>query len=1016
MKNHDVPPLRNGNRRPIEEAMFRVLCVDDENCFLDSAKQILELQGSFSVETASSVNEALQKMTDKLFDVIVSDYMMPEKNGLDFLRELRENGNDIPFILFTGKGREEVAVKALNLGAHRYFNKVGRPETVYAELAYGIRQVAAQRRAEKALHDSEEKYRNMIEQAPDSIITFDVNGVVTSCNPTGLSIIGCSEDEIIGKPFSELSSIIDIPKFRKMFWSLSDGKTLEPFVVSYYNNGKLCSGEVHVSLMKEGNNIIGFQAIIRDITEHKKAEAALRQSEKRFRELSELLPEVIFEMDSNGVLRFVNHEGYNRFGYSREEFDNGLNAVQMLVPEDRDRAGENIGKVLRGETIGSNEYTALKKDGSTFPIIIKSAPIIRGDKIGGVRGIMVDITGHKKAEDELRESEEKFRTLAEQSPNMIFINQEGRIVYVNRKCEELMGYTNEEFCSPDFNFFTLVSPESREAVKSSFSKHLNCKEVPSYEYSLVTKEGKRMEAILTTKLITYQCKNAILGTITDITEFKKTRENLIKERETLEKVTGNLSAALTVISKDFRILWANKFLEDFLGDIKGKTCYSALNQLNYICPECRVKEVFETGKQAIHEQVVQGSHNQDVWLEITAIPIKDKNGDVTEVLELALDVTKRKQMENAIREGEDKLRTLLDTANVLVQSVDANGRFVYVNKEWMKILGYSTKDFKSLTLMDIIRSDYCKHCMDTFKQVINGKAVSDIEAVFVSKDGNEIRVRGNAKPIFRDGKFVSTVGLFADITERKKAEETLNETLTKLETLNEKLGVVGKLTRHDARNKLSIISNNIYLAKQRLADNHAALEYLDAIESAVGQMEKIFGFARVYEMLGAEELSYVDVKKSVDEAILLLSGSDDKIFVNECEGLTVLADSLLRQVFYNLIDNSLKYGEKVTQIRVHYKEGKDELKLVYDDDGVGISEDKKEVIFKEGYGKGTGYGLYLIKKACEAYGWTIKETGVHSKGAQFTITVPKAIKNGKTSYIITRAEHTLFETDNRRVN
>jgi signal transduction histidine kinase len=153
-------------------------------------------------------------------------------------------------------------------------------------------------------------------------------------------------------------------------------------------------------------------------------------------------------------------------------------------------------------------------------------------------------------------------------------------------------------------------------------------------------------------------------------------------------------------------------------------------------------------------------------------------------------------------------------------------------------------------------------------------------------------------------------------------------------------------------------------------------------------------------MLGTEELSYVNVKKSLEEAVLLLSCSYDIECVNDCYGLTVRADSLLRQIFYNLIDNSLKHGEKVSQIKVYYREGKDCLKLVYEDDGVGIPENEKELIFKEGYGKGTGYGLYLMKKICGAYGWSIQETSNLGKGAQFVMTIPKLNKNGKTSYII----------------
>jgi signal transduction histidine kinase len=159
--------------------------------------------------------------------------------------------------------------------------------------------------------------------------------------------------------------------------------------------------------------------------------------------------------------------------------------------------------------------------------------------------------------------------------------------------------------------------------------------------------------------------------------------------------------------------------------------------------------------------------------------------------------------------------------------------------------------------------------------------------------------------------------------------------------INEKLNVVGRLTRHDVRNKLSVIANNVYLAKQKLTANNSALDYLGDIESAINQLEKIFEFSRTYEMLGVEELSYIDVKRNVDEAAIMFSELSAVNLVNECKGLTVMADSLLRQLFYNLIDNTLKYGEKVSRIKVYSEEDAEQLKLVYEDNGVGIPEKEK---------------------------------------------------------------------------
>ena len=148
-------------------------------------------------------------------------------------------------------------------------------------------------------------------------------------------------------------------------------------------------------------------------------------------------------------------------------------------------------------------------------------------------------------------------------------------------------------------------------------------------------------------------------------------------------------------------------------------------------------------------------------------------------------------------------------------------------------------------------------------------------------------------------------------------------------------------------------------------------------------------------MVGAEELSYATVENCVNEAATLFSDLNGAKLVNKCHGLTVLADSLLRQLFYNLINDSLKHGKKVSQIKVHYKMEKDHLKLIYEDNGVGVAEAEKELIFKEGYGKGTGYGLHLIKKICEAYGWIIQEMGKTGRGAKFVMTIPKVNEKGQ---------------------
>lgn len=331
--------------------------------------------------------------------------------------------------------------------------------------------------------------------------------------------------------------------------------------------------------------------------------------------------------------------------------------------------------------------------------------------------------------------------------------------------------------------------------------------------------------------------------------------------------------------------------------------------------------------------------------------------------------------------------------------VEPTGVAVEFNEEAHLQLGYSREEFRKLAVFDYDVHESPDQIRARIEKILSfGK--DEFETKHRTKSV-EVRDFLNAVQVIElDGqKFLHVIK--QDITEFNKTNEQLNRMMEELQRVNEKLSVVGKLTRHDARNKLSVIVNQVYLVKQQLGTDNNSLDCLESIESAIDQVEKIFSFARTYELLGSKELFYLDVKTCVDEAARMFSDINKIKLVNDCSGLSVLSDSLLRQLFYNLVDNSLKYGETVTQIRAFYVENQDHLLLIYEDDGVGLPDDEKEKIFLERYGKGTGYGLYLIRKMCEAYGWTIKETGEYGKGARFTMTIPKSEKGKNPSYVLT---------------
>jgi K+-sensing histidine kinase KdpD len=396
------------------------------------------------------------------------------------------------------------------------------------------------------------------------------------------------------------------------------------------------------------------------------------------------------------------------------------------------------------------------------------------------------------------------------------------------------------------------------------------------------------------------------------------------------------------------------------------------------------------------EFVLDRKDGSEVQVEIRTYPVKIEGKTV--VLGIARDITERKNAEEALLAERDRLEIVTGSLGAGLAVISKDYRTVWANEVLRRMFGdvegkicYSTYNQ---------RSAICPGCgvQEVFE---GGKDKVVHEQVGEDVDGKIIWSEITATPIKdKSGKVTAAVELVVPVTERKEAEEKIRETLQKLQVTNEKLQVVGGLTRHDVRNKLAAITGNAYLVRKKLPENSVVLDYVKQIEGSVEQTVRILDFAKAYEMLGAEELVYIDVEKTVNEAVFLFPDLRDIKVTNDCHGLTVLADSLLRQLFYNLIDNSLKYGEKLSMIRIHCEDKKDHLNMIYQDDGIGISQAVKPKIFGEGYttGKGSGYGLYLIKKMMEVYSWTIKETGEPGKGALFTMTIPKTNEKGRINY------------------
>ncbi|MGA8777191.1 PAS domain S-box protein [Methanoregula sp.] len=458
----------------------------------------------------------------------------------------------------------------------------------------------------------------------------------------------------------------------------------------------------------------------------------LARSESRFRDLAELLPQTIFEIDVQGSLTYVNRAGQEVFGITPEKIQNRVSVREYLIPEDIGRMQRGLAHVLSGSKSSWEVYHLKKLDGTLMSAIIYTGPITRYGTVSGFRGSVIDITERVKLEEELRESEEKYRALTENTPDILFsADMNGIITYVSPQVNKF-GFLEEEVTGKPFRIF--IHPADIDEAERNLSREL--------------KENAQF------------------------------------------------------VSR-FRLL------------DKGGTTY---------------------------------------WFE-------------------------------------EKSTLRLDTS----------------------------------------------------------------------------------------GKPVGIYGILRDITERKKAEDAI-------EIANKKLNLMNQITRHDIINTITGMLGCIDMAKATTSPEEKG-HLLDDIRELTRVIQRQIAFTKEYQEVGVHLPQWQNVNDLITKVVQNFAKSGIT-FQSEFKYTEVYADPLLEKVFYNIVDNAVRYGEKIATIAIYSNISDKGFSLVFEDDGIGVEPGQKREIFKRGVGKNTGMGLFLTAEILAITGISIEENGIYGKGARFEIRIP----------------------------
>ncbi|MBE3116299.1 PAS domain S-box protein, partial [Candidatus Bathyarchaeota archaeon] len=977
----EVSDLAPSNKKSI----IRVLHVDDDSSLLEISKQILMDMGSFEIDQACCVDEAFKKLAAGQYDVVISDYEMPQKDGLQFLTELREQKYEIPFILFTGKGREEVAVNALNLGADGYINKIGDTETVYGELSHGIRLAAERMKAKSALEESEKRYRTLMEQAAEAIFVHDINGQVVDVNQQACISLGYTKKELLSMDIAEIDAEATENKKGGLFWS----KILAGQSVTFESTHKRKDGSTFPVEVTLGPTTLGKETLViglvRNITKRNLMDVALQKSNERFKQVMEHIEEFVWEVDAAGVYTYVSSAVEKMLGYKPEEVVGKKRFYDFFHPDDEEELKKKAFSVLdKKDSFKGLINRNVARNGSVVWLSTSGVPIVADDgKLLGYRGVDVNITERTKAEEALKQERDKLESVtATIGAGLVIVSKDYHVLWANNFIRRYKGDVEGKLCYATLN--TLDAPCPDCGVAKIFAGKTT---IDAHEYCSTTIDGKLFWVEIVATPITDENGNVIsaVEVTVDITEKKLLQQKLLANEAKFRAINESANDAIFMFDEEDRITYWNPAAERIFGytekEVVGEKVNETIVPFRFRRDHLKLTEELgkvENKKNAgeIQEFLAFRKDGTEFSMELSMAPLQLEGKQY--IVAIARDITDRKRTEELLKDSVAKYRDFAESLPEIVFEIDAKGTLVFVNQRASQITGYSQDEFgNNFSFIRLVVPDEREKAIANIKRLLSGETVGSNEYNLVKKDGAVFPVMIWATSRIVQNKVAGLRGIVVDISEHKKAEEHLKESHYKMEMMNEKLRVVGALTRHDVRNKLSAVTGNAYLLKKKHADQADIVDVLGKMEQAIKDVVAIFDFTKMYEQLGVEELKYVDAERTINEAVALFGDLSFKV-VNDCHGLSLLADSFLRQLFYNFIDNTRKYGQKTTAIRVYYEKAEQgELRLVYLDDGVGISAENKLRLFIEGFSTGgsTGFGLFLTKKMMDVYGWEIEENG-----------------------------------------
>jgi PAS domain S-box-containing protein len=875
-------------------------------------------------------------------------------------------------------------------------------------LAGIVEDITDQRRTEERIR----LLLSAVEQSTEGIGVSDLDGNVIYVNNVFAAMHGYSPEELLGRHRSIFHTPEQMAAVEAAGRQVREKGQFAGELWHLRRDGTIFPASMHNSLIRgQDGKPIAVLATLRDITDAKRAEQELRSAKESLHELVSGSPAIIYRSKVSGTFgaTFISENVSSVLGYTLEEFTAEPDFwANHLHPEDRARVLSELQHVFEAG-YHVHEYRFRHKDGR-YRWLHDEVHLIRdasGNPLHTI-GYCLDITDRKEAEEALRASEEKYRTLVDQSIGGIVVAQglPPRLVFANQALGRMTGYSVEQLTSLSREETEgLIHPEHRKMFFEQSAKRLAGETVPAhYEVRFVRKDGAPRWAEVSSTRIEYRGQPAVQGMFIDITDRKAAEDALRKSEEQYRSTIDGLDDIIHVVDSNLRMILLNTAAERWAKrlcpgrDAVGRTMSEVFPFLSENVRQ-EYERVFEKGQTLITEEVTRIGGEQYVT-ETRKIPVFG-DGKVTRVITVVHDITERKKIEEALQESEERYRSLFESIGDGIIVSGPDGQIVTANPAAAKMVGCANvEQLKRIGTTSLYAQPGQREWL--FAQLRERGSLNNVELTAKRLDGSEAVFSVTFTAHYdKEGNITQVDGIFRDLTEKRKMEEEL---------LNarriESLGVLAAGIAHDFNNILTAATANLFLSRAHAAGDKELLEHLIGAEKAIVQAKRLTRKLLTFSKGGAPMVETASLTEILTEAVdFALSGSAVRCEFSVSEFLwPVKVDvAQVSQAINNLVLNAVQAMPEGGAIRICAENVAPEdrrpaplgrgryVKVSVQDSGIGIPREHFGRIFDPYFTTkpgGSGLGLATAYTVIRRHSGHIAFESEPGVGSTFYIYLP----------------------------